>query len=367
MVLRNVVRQPVRVMTTVFGVAMASALLVVGMFSMDALAELIEVQFFQTQRQDATVMFVERSGRGAVHDIAHLPGVLATEPFAAAAVRLRYGHRSRLTSVLGLKSDPRLARLVDVRDGVRRVPEGGVVLSAMLARVLDARIGDPIVVELLEGRRGTHRLPVTAIVEEYMGAAAYMHIDALQRLTGTGDVIAGVFLDIDEAAALPLYAALKESPRVAAVNIKRAALDNFNRTLDETIYVIVAVNVLFAGIIAFGVVYNAARVSLSERARELASLRILGFTRREISGILLGELTLVTALGIPLGCVLGYFIAAYVADVVHTEMFRMPVVVSARTYAFAAVCTSAAALLSGLVVRRRLDHLDLIAVLKARE
>jgi putative ABC transport system permease protein len=367
MILRNIVRQPVRALTTIFGIAVASGLLIVGMFSLDAIGVLIDLQFFTVQRQDATVSFVERAPRRALFDTARLPGVMAAEPFLTVAVRLRSEHRSRLTGVTGIVAEPRLARLVDADAGLRPVPPDGIVLSSMLAGILGAGIRDVITVELLEGRRESHRVPVAAIVQEYMGTAAYMEIDALRRLAGAGDVVSGAFLDIDPARSTELYAALKRAPRVASVGIKRAALDNFSRTLDETLFVLVFFNVLFAGTIAFGVVYNAARVSLSERARELASLRILGFTRREISGILLGELGVLTAAAIPAGFVFGYAVAAAVAELVHTEMFRLPVVVASRTYAYAALVTLAAAAVSAFVVRRRLDHLDLVAVLKARE
>ena len=367
MIVRNLARQPVRALTTVTGVAAAVSLLVVGTFSLDSIDEIIAVQFFTAERQDVTVSFVERARRRALYDLVRLPGVVAAEPFLGAPVRLRHGHRSRLTGITGLVSRPRLSRLVDVRRGVQDVPPGGLVLSAFLAEALGVRPGDTVQVELLQGERRTHAVPVTATIEQYVGAPAFMHIDALRRLVNEGDLVSGAFLDVADTGAAALYRSLKTSPRVASVSIKRAALDNFNRTLDETLYVMIFFNLLFAGTIAFGVIYNAARVSLSERARELASLRILGFTRREISAILLGELGVVTVAAIPPGFVLGYLFSVLLSRAFATELFRLPVVISSRTYAFAALGTLGAALVSALAVRRRLDRLDLIAVLKARE
>jgi putative ABC transport system permease protein len=367
MILRNLVRQPVRAGTAVAGIAAAVSLLVVGMFSLDSIDEIIRVQFFATERQDVTVSFVENAPSRAIYDVASLPGVVAAEPFLGAAVRLRRGHRSRLTSISGLVSRPRLSRVLDVDEGPRPLPPDGLVLAAFLAEQLDAVVGDRVDVELLQGERRTGSVRVAAVVEQWVGAPAYMNIDALRRLAGEGDLVSGAFIDVADADAPALYRALKAAPRVASVSVKRAALDTFNRTLDETLYVLIFFNLFFAGTIAFGVIYNAARVSLSERARELASLRILGFTRAEISAILLGELAVVTAAGIPLGFAAGYGLAVLLSWQFESELFRLPVVISSRTYAFAALGTLGAALVSALAVRRRLDRLDLIAVLKARE
>jgi putative ABC transport system permease protein len=210
-------------------------------------------------------------------------------------------------------------------------------------------------------------VPVTAVVEEYMGTAAYMNIDALRRLVREGNTLSGAFLKVDTAREDELYERLKEIPAVAGVSLKGTAIESFEKTLQDTFYVMIFFNLLFSGVIAFGVVYNAARVSLSERSRELASLRVLGFTRGEISLILLGELATVTMLAIPLGLLLGYIFAGALVAAFNTELYRFPLVVSTRTFAFAAMAVTVAAALSGLAVRRRLDHLDLVAVLKTRE
>jgi putative ABC transport system permease protein len=264
-------------------------------------------------------------------------------------------------------SQPQLNRVVDVHGGAMRLPPGGLVLSLKLAEVLGANVGDLVTMEVLDGQRPTAAVPVSGIIEEYMGTAAYMNIDALRRLLKEGDTLSGAFLAIDQSYADSLYRRLKGTPMVAGVSLKRSAIESFENTLAETFYVMIFFNLLFSSVIAFGVVYNAARVSLSERSRELASLRVLGFTRGEISLILLGELAVVVLLAIPIGMVLGYGFAGLLVAAFNTELYRFPLVVTPRTYAYAAAAVLVAATLSGLVVRRRLDHLDLVAVLKTRE
>ncbi|HEY8551548.1 MAG TPA: ABC transporter permease, partial [Vicinamibacterales bacterium] len=367
MTVRNVERQPVRTVTSVTGIAFAAAMLVVGLFFLDAIDEILRVQFDIVERQDVTVNFVEPRSPGALYEMQRLPGVLAMEPSRTLPVRLRKGHRSRQLAITGLVATPKLQRVVNVSAEPVPLPPGGLVLSRVLAERLAIAPGDLVTVEVLEGRRPIHQVRVSALVDEYLGMSAYMEIGALHDLMREGDILSGGYLKVDAAEEDRLYRQLKLTPAVAGVALKRAALESFRKTMDETMGVMIFFNVLFASTIAFGVVYNAARISFSERSRELASLRVLGFTRAEISFILLGELALVTAIGIPVGLLLGYGLAWLIVAAFETELYRFPVVVSTRTYASAVLVTLVAAAVSGLVVRRRLDHLDLVEVLKTRE
>lgn len=365
-VVRNLERQPARTAASILGIAFAGAMLIVGLFFVDAIEELMKLQFWSAQRQDVTVTFVEPLSPGALFELGRLPGVMRVEPTRAVAARLRHGHRSRRVGITGLVGDPALQRVVDIEGRPHTLPAEGLLMSRTLADVLDVTPGEEVEVEVLEGGRPRRRVRVAALADEMMGTAVYMEERALHRLMREGDVLSGAFLEVDPDQAEALYARLKLLPAVAGVSLKIAAIDNFRRTVAQNLGVMIFFNVLFAGVIAFGVVYNAARVSLSERSRELASLRVLGFTRGEISRILLGELATVTALAVPLGLVLGYGLAALLLEAVETELYRFPLTVSPRTYAFSAIVVTVAATISGLVVRRRLDHLDLVAVLKTR-
>jgi putative ABC transport system permease protein len=367
MVLRNVGRHPVRTATSVSGIAAAVSMLILGTFFLDSIDVLMDQQFFVIQRQDVTVNFVLPASSRAFYEMERLPGVLHAEPVRAVPARLRAGHRSRIVSIQGLVPDPELNRVVDVHGGPMRLPPGGLVLSLKLAEVIGARVGEAVHVEVLDGERRIQDIPVVGIVEEYMGMSAYMDIDAVRQLAGQGGSLTGAFLKVDPDSADRLYRTLKDIPAVTGVALKRMAIESFNKTLAETFYVMIFFNLLFSGIIAGGVVYNAARVSFSERSRELASLRVLGFTRGEISFILLGELAVVTLIAIPIGMLLGYAFAAALVAAFNTELYRFPLVVTTRTFAFAACAVLVSATVSGLAVRRRLDHLDLVAVLKTRE
>ena len=367
-VLRNIQRHPVRTLVSIVGIALAVAMLIVGTFSLDALDVVMDVQFNVAQRQDVTLTFVEPVSARAFHEIEHLPGVISAEPLRAVPVRLHVGHRSRQVAITGLLSQARLNRVLDVVSVTPvMLPPDGLVLSLTLADVLGVGRGDTVTIEVLEGRRPVRRVVVSDVVDQYLGTSVYMEIGALHRLMREGGSLSGGFVTVDTARIDTLYRVLKATPAVGSVTLKGAALQSFKDTFAQNIIVLVLFNVLFASIIAFGVVYSAARVSLSERSHELASLRVMGFTRAEISSILLGELAVVTLIALPIGLVLGYALAALVAFVFSTELYHLPLVVTPRTYTLSALAIVGAAILSGLAVRRKLDRLNLVEVLKTRE
>lgn len=367
MVLRQVERRPVRAALTVFGLALAAAVMVLGSFSKDIIDRLVDFQFFTAQRQDFTLGLVEAAGSDARYDLARLPGVLRAEPFRVVSVRLRAGPRERRAEIVGLGRRRELFRVLDAVGREVALPEDGLVLSEGLAALLGVRVGGRVSVEVQEGRRPTRAVRVTATLRDFVGQAAYMDLAALNRFLREDAVVSGAFLDVDAARVSALHRRVKLTPRVGSLASQRAALRGFERTMSANLLRMRLFNVAFASIIAFGVVYNAARVTLSERSRDLATLRVIGFTRAEISALLLGEVGLLTAVAVPLGLVLGYGLAGVVVVALQTETQRFPLVVSPATYAFAVMVVATASLVSAVVVRRRVDRLDLVAVLKARD
>ncbi len=367
MVTRHILRWPMRAAFTMLGIALSVAVLVGSMFSQDAIEHMIDVAFFQTDRQDATLTFVQERPVGAIAEVERLPGVMVAEPTRVVPARLTHGPVSRRMAVEGRTPGGDLSRLVDVDGHVVELPESGLVLTEMLAGILDARPGDLIEVATLEGRRRVVDVPVSAVVQGYIGMASYMDRNALNRLMREGDMISGVNIKLDPQQRDDLYGQIKETPVVAAITLQSLALENLRQTMAENILVMMGVFTALALVIAFGVVYNSARIQLSERARELASLRVLGFTRGEVSWILLGELALLTLLALPVGWLLGYGLAVAIAQGSETELFRIPIVIERATYAWAAIIVVAAAAVSALIVRRRIDRFDLIEVLKTRE
>jgi putative ABC transport system permease protein len=367
MVLRNLTRHPFRAVASIVGIAFAAAILVVGFVFLHAMDALITLQFSVAERQDVTVNFVEPRSADALHALEHLPGVMAVEPQRIVAARIRAQHRHRNIAVTGVLPQPKLRRVVNRHGKPVTIPPVGLVLSRKLGEVLDVVPGDAVFLDVLEGTRPSIRLLVAGLVDDTLGVSAYMNLDALHRLMHESDVLSGGALMVDPAAEPVLNQRLKRLPAIAGTAFRSAVVRNFRNTMAANMNIMIGSTVLFAGIIAFGVVYNSARVSLSERSRELASLRVLGFTRTEISLILLGELALLTLLALPVGAAVGYGLAQAIAESLDSEVYRFPLIVSRPAIAWAFLTVMAASLMSGLVVRRRLDRLDLVAVLKIRE
>jgi putative ABC transport system permease protein len=367
MVMREMSRRPIRTLLSCTGIAFGIAVVVVGGYSRDALDIIIDLQFEQAQREDMSVAFTEAIDASAARDLAHLPGVLRVEGQHAVPVRLRSGHHFRETALSGLPPGGQLRRVIEWPRRVVEVPAEGLLLGDALAKVLDVRVGDVVTVEVLEGDRRTRDVPVTALAHEMFGLTAYMAMPALHAMLGSEEVVSGVILTADPRFGEDIDARLKRMPRVAAVGRRRAVITRFREQSAESMTTTSLVLTLFGSAIAAAVVYNNARIALSMRSRDLASLRVLGFTRREISAVLLGELAAHVVLAIVPGLLLGKGLAIVMMSNVSQELYRMPTIVTGRTYVFAVAVTLVAALLSAVVVRRQLDRLDLVAVLKARE
>ncbi|MBL8384141.1 MAG: ABC transporter permease [Burkholderiales bacterium] len=367
MLLRNLARRPGRALLSIAGIALAVGLMLAGRFTYDAVNHLLMVHFDHAQRDDAAVLFDAALPARAMHDIARLPGVRQAEAFRAAPARLTHGARSKRVEITGLPPDAVLRRPVGRDLAVATLPPEGLVLGAKLAQILEVAPGMAVEVEILEGARVAARVAVVATVEELLGLNAYMDAGALARLLREEGTISGAYLRVDPAAADALYAALKRVPAVAGVAIRGVMQRAIRDTMDRSFVVFSAVLVAFASVIVAGMVYNGARIALSERGHELASLRVLGFGHGDIMAIFVGEQALLTLLAIPAGLAIGYGLCALLVPVFDREMFRLPLVIAGTTWLTPVVAALAAATLSALAVARRLRTLDLVAVLKTRE
>lgn len=365
--LRNLERRPWKALLSILGIALAAAIVVLGWYTFDAIEFMKNVQFRTVQREDLTVVLREPSSSAVRHALARLPGVLRVEPFRLVAARFRNGHRSYRSAIQGLAPGGELRQIVDRDLRVYDLPADGILLTARLADRLAVRPGDRLTVEVLEGARPTREVVVAGVVDEMLGMSAYLELPDLNRLLREGGTISGAYLTVDPPAREGLYGRLKRLPGVSGVGVREAALSGFESTIAESFRISITTLIGFACIISFGVIYNGARIALSEQGRELASLRVLGFSRTEVASMLLGEQALLTFAALPLGAAIGFVVCALLAWRFESDLFRLPLVVSARTYLYAFLTVMASALASGLAVRRRLDRLDLIEVLKTRE
>lgn len=367
MVLRTMQRRPLRTGLTILGIAASMAIVISGTFWRDTIDLLLHTQFRLVLRGDVIVGLAEASPASVTQELARLPHVTAVEGARSVTARLVHGQHQWRGSVQGRAAAPQLQRVVDVQQRDFQPPADGLLLTDRLAERLRIRPGQTVRVELLEGRRRVLELPVMGTVQEMMGMGAYIERRSLNRLLQEGDLINTAVLSVERGHEPELLEQLKKMPRVVLAFSKGVMLRNIEEITARNVLVFSAILTVFASVIAVGVVYNHARIALAERAWELASLRVLGFTRGEVSTFLLGELALEILLAIPLGLVAGYWLAAGIVQLIKTDEFFFPLIIQPPTYAYAAIVVVVAGVASALIVRRRIDTLDLVGVLKTRE
>lgn len=367
MIMRNIERRPVKSLLSITGIALACAIMITGRFGIDAVDYIVGVQFGIAEKEDMTVAFVEPASGKAVHEMKGMQGVEYAEVYRSVPARIRFRHKSYRTVLQGVEPEGRLHLLLDTNLKQIHIPQSGIVLADYLGKILDVKPGDTVTVEVLEGERPVREVPVAALAKQFIGLSAYMDIASLNRLMREGSSISGVYLAVDPLYLSGIYKNMIKAPRVSGTVVLKEEVRNFYETQAEAFLFFIFIATLLAGSIAFGVVYNSARIALSERSRELASLRVLGYTRGEIAYILLGELTLLTLAAIPLGFMIGRGLSAYMSKVLESDLFRIPLVVEPVTYSLAATVVLASTFISGIIVSYRLYHLDLVGVLKTKE
>lgn len=367
MIVRHIVRWPLRSAVTTFGVALSMGLLFAVVQFVDSSRAMLDQFYFRAQREDLTVTFTEPRNEDVLYALAAIPGVLRVEPTRAVAVKLHNGSLVERTAIESFAEDSILSARIDQTASEVSLPRGGLMLSRRLADQLEVRAGDRIVVELLDGRRGVSVQPVVSLVDEVVGTRAFASQATLNRLTRDGAPVGAALLKIDPMQRSAILRQLKELPVITGVTERTASRLRFEQLIEDNLLRMIGVFIIFAGAITVGVVYNAARILFSERAHEMATLRVLGYQRVEVAVVLLGELGLLIAFALPLGCMLGFGLAHLLSAMFSSDLFRLPMAATRASYGYAALMVLAAGLAAALIVARRVAQLDMVRVLKARE
>jgi putative ABC transport system permease protein len=367
MIVRRIVRFPRRALTTVLGLAFALALLVTSRHFPEVTYRIVEVHFAIAQRMDVNVAFAEVADERILRDLAHLPGVQRVEPLRSTSVILSAGARRQRDAVLGVPVGAELNRIVDISLNILQPRADGITLSTVLARKLGVAVGDDVLLQATDGRRRAATVPVVAIVKPYVGAPAYMEIEALGRLLGEPERVTSAFLQLDARERDRFSAAVKELPAIAGVTFADNAEASLIQLFTQGTGFFSAMFILFSSLMAAGVAFSAARVTLAEQERDLATLRVLGFRRREASYVLLGEIGALLLVALPTGMILGALMTRWLLSQFEHELFTFPEVVDLPAYGWSIIIVTAAVALASFAVRRGVDRLDLVGVLKSRD
>ena len=367
MILRGFFRRPLRTIASIAGLAAALALYVASASSMDNVDRMIELVFERGQRADLSISFAEARDAHVHRVVGALPGVRRVETYRAVSVDLRHGAREESEALLGLPTHAALMRMVTLEGEVIEPEREGAIISSQLARKLGLTAGDVIDVQVTEGERPRFSLPVLRVIDVPLGASLVVERAALNRLLREGDVASGAYVMADPAQMDALFAELKRTPMVAGTAVASAAVRGIRETIAQSMGIVTLFNTMFAMLIVAGVTYTSARISLSERARDIASMRVLGFRKGEAGFILLGEQALLALVSLPFGLMLGIALSRYIARSFSSDLFMIPAAVSTRTLAEGVLVVAFAAACTAWLIRRSADRLDLVRALKTRE
>lgn len=367
MVLRRLTRQPGRMFGSAIGIAAGMALSVGMMTILTGFDRVLELSFSVVDRSDMSVSFSQAVSGKTIFELQRIPGVIEVEPVRFVPAILRNGRHSYRGAIYGLEATPTLYRALDDRQQAMQLREEGVILATALAQILHIVPGDYLTVDVREGRQPTLNIPVIGIAQTLLGSPAYMELQSLNRALHEPHRVSGAYLRIDDSASNDIYQRLKKMPVVAGVSIKNDSRKAFQKLMDEGAGAMRYVMVLIAAIITFGIVYNSARIAYAERARDLASLRVMGFSENETAFVLLGELAVVTLIALPVGAVLGYFLSFAISAGFSTDLYQIPTVFTPDSYGTAALAVIAASIVSGWLVKRDISRTDLVSALKTRE
>lgn len=368
MIARNLARSPVRAAFNVFGVAVSCLVLMIAFFSSNAMDYMINFQFTEVQREDVTVNLTREMGKEALYEFQRMDHVRRVEPILLYPFTLRNGWKEKDVLITGLSEDALLQRLIDTDHNLVKLHGDGIVLSDYLAGQLGVAPGQEIEAEPLMGRLEKKKIvPVDGVTAQYLGNSVYMTIDSLSRLLDEPLAMNAVLVQTDPGGADLLNNHLKDIATVAAVAVKARMLQSLMDTLAMSMRIMNTMMIGFAFAIAFAIIYNVTIVSLTERERELASLRVLGFTQQETGSILYRENAVLGVLGIIVGLPLGVVYCRFMVYAFTTDLYRFPFYIAPSSYVITSALAIGFVLIANLAVRRRIGRLDMVEVLKSRE
>lgn len=367
MVLRRLIRQPGRAAGAIIGISAGMALSVAMVSVMSAFDLSMDMNFSIIDRSDVMVSFVHPLSDKTLYELGSVDGVVEVEPFRSVPAVLRFGFEDYRGAVNGMIDAPRLNRAVDSNMQAIELKKGGIILGAGLAKILKIKPGQTLTVEVREGRRPVLQVPVIGVAETLIGSPAYMELDALNRILKEPNRVSGAYLRIDGDKGDAIYQTIKDMPPVAGVSLKDQARAAFKKVMDTGAGAMRYVMAAIAAVITFGIVYNSARIAFAERCRDLASLRVFGFTKGEAAFVLLGELAIVTLIALPIGSVLGYYLSFAISEGFSTDLYQIPTVFSPESFGMGGAAVIAAAFVSGWLVKRDIDNIDMVSALKTRE
>lgn len=361
MVIRNILRNKRRFSFLVLGLALAYGINVVPLYMMNTMVSMFELQFGEYQKMDYTINFVRPLHEGVITDLSHLIKSGRIEPRLEYPFELVNGWRKNTVGIIGVPQQTAFYKFVDKDSNVVKLPNNGIFITEAVAKSLNVKEGETIIVKSFLPGKEDVSLQVAGIVKQYLGANAYMNIEEMRALLLERQMITGVSVASKD----NLKEKLKDVRNISTVSSVGDMKQSFVEYLD-TMNLAIGLYMLFGGILGFALIYNATIISISERKMEFASLRIMGFEKKDVYGMISKENLIMALIAIIVGVPLGLGMINGMADSFSSEMITFPVIFSPKFFIQAAAATIIFAIVAQLATLRKIYNLNFIDALKSR-
>ncbi|WP_246837810.1 ABC transporter permease [Leptospira bouyouniensis] len=367
MVLRNLFKRPMRTLLTILGLSTSIMIMIIGNFIQDTVGSLLDLQFNIIQRESLTLTFRNPIPESVLFELKEMDGVFVAEGQRSIPIKLTKDRNNKDIVLTGLPEDSELRKILGKDLKPIQIPISGIMVNQDLAKRMNIKIGETIQIETLDGEKKKFAVQVTSLANEILGQGVFINKENLNRILEEGNLINIALLKTDPNKDIELIKEFKDDPLVIGLFSKAAILKGFQEVMQRSLQSTSVFILIFTVIISIGVIYNTAMITLSERIYELGSLRILGFTLKEVFAIIAWELSWQILCAIPIGCIFGYQVANLILNSNETEGFKIPATIYPSTYYYSILLALITAGISYLIVFRKLKTMDLLSVLKVRE
>ncbi len=362
---RNMWRNKKRTIFTVSAISMTVGLMISILMMLDSVDYLFEMAFGDALSYDYKVAFTTDVHQDIVNDLSEFEEITYVEPIAEYPFRLKNGWREKNTMIMGIERNSRVYHLSGLNGGRIDVPREGILLTEGLAESLGVKRGDMLTIEALNKPGIERQVTVKGLVEEYMGGSGFMELDVLNGVLQEGSTINNALINLRYNSG-NFVRDIEGMAYVQSVREPDDMVKQYNEYMG-LMYAYIGVIITLSCIMGFAIIYNTTTISIMERKRELASLRIMGFTNKKVSELIFNENTAVSVMGLIVGMPLGRFMGVQMLNYVPEDMMSLPLVIFPKTYVLAAVTVALFVILAQMANMRRISRMDLVEVMKSRE
>ena len=367
MAIRNLLRNKNRSIFTLIGMIFTFSMMA-SFFSLSSMSEtMIMDQFTRVQKQDVKLTFVKPMPRSnVIRELNDVDGIKRVEPFLEIPVSLKFLNHKKDVIALGISDGSELYNVFD-KDGNRlEVPKSGMMVSEQVANKLGVQVGDVLQVESIFAKDEKLNVKIEKIIPQYLGANIYMNQDVLLGLLKQGEMMTSALNAIDERAIPSLKDEYRASKYISIIEVRQEMIDKYEELMGSATYAL-WVMAIISIITGFAIVYNSSIISLAERKRELASLRVMGMTPKEVMEVVSVEQWFIGFSGMIAGIPLAFLMSQAMSTSMSNDLYTIPPGTSGNAIVLAFIGTIFAIAVSQVSISRKVKQLDLVAVLKERE